>query len=120
MANRITLVPDKAAKPAKAASSARPTDHAERERVFNLFRRWGYYEATLDPLGFLVPLKFPDLQGLTGQFAEEARRYYCGTIGVEFMHQPEPGRRRFTVTTSEPHVKVAWKATAQTVARKEE
>ena len=28
----------------------------------------------------------------------------------------EPGRRRFTVTTSEPHVKVAWKATA----RKEE
>jgi hypothetical protein len=28
-------------------------------------------------------------------------------------------RRRFTITTSEPHVKVAWKARAHTVARKE-
>ena len=32
----------------------------------------------------------------------------------------EPSRRRFTVTTSEPHVKVAWKVTAQTITRKKE
>jgi hypothetical protein len=40
--------------------------------------------------------------------------------GVSAEVATEPGRRRFTVTTSEPHVKVAWKVTAQTVARKEE
>ena len=95
MANRTTLVPEKAAKPAKNSPSPRATEHAERERIFDLFRRWGYYEATLDPLGFLAPLKFPDLQGLSGGFAEEARRYYCGTVGVEFMHLPEPERRRW-------------------------
>ncbi len=97
MANRTTLVPEKAAKPAKKSSTSRTnnSDHAERERVFDLFRRWGYYEATLDPLGFLTPLKFPDLQGLSGEFAEEARRYYCGTVGVEFMHLPQPERRNW-------------------------
>ena len=40
-------------------------------------------------------MKFPDLQGLSGEFAEEARRYYCGTIGAEFEHLPEPERRRW-------------------------
>src|SRR5208337_1970783 len=95
MADRTTLVSESAAKRAKKSRmpSPGPTDHAERERIFELIRRWGYYEATLDPLGFLVPLKFPDLEGLSGEFSEEARRYYCGTIGVEFMHLPEPERR---------------------------
>jgi 2-oxoglutarate dehydrogenase E1 component len=41
------------------------------------------------------PLKYPDLQGLTGEAAEEARRIYCGTIGADFMHLPEPERRRW-------------------------
>jgi 2-oxoglutarate dehydrogenase E1 component len=97
MANRTTLVPEKVTKLTKRSPSPRNSnaDHAERERIFELFRRWGYYEATLDPLGFLTPLKFPDLQGLSGEFAEEARRYYCGTIGVEFMHLPQPERRRW-------------------------
>ena len=40
--------------------------------------------------------------------------------GVSAELVAEPGQRRFTVTTSEPHVKVAWKATAQTIAPKEE
>ncbi len=98
MANRVTLAPEKAPKSAnKRSPSPRNSDHVERERIFELFRRWGYYEATLDPLGFLAPLKFPDLQGLSGEFAEEARRYYSGTIGVEFMHLPEPDRRRWIV-----------------------
>ena len=96
MANRVTLAPAKAAKPASSKTpSSRNSDHAERERIFDLFRRWGYYEATLDPLGFLAPMKFPDLQGLSGEFAEEARRHYSGTIGVEFMHLPEPDRRQW-------------------------
>ena len=30
--------------------------------------------------------------------------------GVSVELAAEPGRRRFTITTSEPHVKVAWRA----------
>ena len=34
----------------------------ERERVFEAFRRWGYLEADLDPLGFFHPEHPPELQ----------------------------------------------------------
>src|SRR5271167_1761301 len=95
MANRTTIVPDKPAKASRKSTSTNGNSHAERERIFAAFRRWGFYEATLDPLGFFAPLKFPDLQGLSGEYAEEARRYYCGTIGAEFDHLPEPERRRW-------------------------
>src|SRR5437763_1952532 len=67
---------------------------AERERVFDAFRHWGYLEADLDPLGFFTPVPHPELQ-LEGEIAEEARRIYCGTVGVEFMHIPDPERRRW-------------------------
>jgi 2-oxoglutarate dehydrogenase E1 component len=65
-----------------------------REQVFDLFRRWGYLEADLDPLGALPPAPHPELD-LAGELAEQARRIYCGTIGVEFMHLPDPGQRRW-------------------------
>jgi 2-oxoglutarate dehydrogenase E1 component len=68
--------------------------NGERERVFNAFRQWGYLEADLDPLGFLQPVPHPDLQ-IDGEYAEEARRIYCGTIGAEFMHIPDPACRRW-------------------------
>ena len=67
---------------------------AERERVFDAFRHWGYLEADLDPLGFLTPVPHPELQ-LEGEFAQEARNFYCSTVGVEFMHIPDPERRRW-------------------------
>jgi 2-oxoglutarate dehydrogenase E1 component len=95
MANRTTLVPDKPAKPSAKSTAPKPSDHTERDRIFDLFRQWGYYESTLDPLGFFAPLNFPDLRGLSGESADEARRIYSGTIGVEFMHLPEPERRRW-------------------------
>ena len=66
----------------------------ERERVFDAFRHWGYLEADLDPLGFLTPVPHPELQ-LEGEFAQEARNFYCSTVGVEFMHIPDPERRRW-------------------------
>jgi 2-oxoglutarate dehydrogenase E1 component len=66
----------------------------ERERVFNAFRRWGYLEADLDPLGFLRPVLHPDLR-IDTDLAEEARRIYCGTVGVEFAHIADPERRRW-------------------------
>jgi 2-oxoglutarate dehydrogenase E1 component len=65
-----------------------------REQAFDAFRRWGYLEANLDPLGSLRPAPHPELE-LTGEVAEEARRIYCGTIGVEFMHLPDPDQRRW-------------------------
>ena len=57
MANRVTIAPDKTTKSAKRSNSSNGAGHAERERVFYLFRRWGFYEALLDPLGFFTPLK---------------------------------------------------------------
>jgi len=102
MANRTTLVPDKPTKPARKKSiSSNGAAHAERERVFYLFRRWGFNEANLDPLGYFTPLKCADLEGLSGEFAEEARRIYCGTIGVEFLHIPELDRRQWVAERME-------------------
>ncbi len=66
----------------------------ERERVFEAFRRWGYLEADLDPLGFLPPISHPDLR-VEGELAQQARRVYCGTVGAEFTHITDPERRRW-------------------------
>ncbi len=94
MTHRTALEADRSAKPARAGNKT-TAGREERERVFEAFRRWGYYEATLDPLGFFAPLKHPDLAESSGEAAEEARRIYCGNIGAEFMHLPEPERRQW-------------------------
>jgi 2-oxoglutarate dehydrogenase E1 component len=65
-----------------------------REQVFDAFRRWGYLEARLDPLGHFKPLQHPDLE-LTGPDADAAREVYTGAIGAEFMHIPDPNRREW-------------------------
>ena len=93
MADRTATAWERQPKPAKGYKKATPNGQ-ERERVFDVFRRWGYYEATLDPLGVFQPRKHADLE-LTGPDAEEARRVYCGNVGAEFMHMPEPERRRW-------------------------
>jgi 2-oxoglutarate dehydrogenase E1 component len=71
------------------AATQPPADH---EKIFELFRRWGYLQAALDPLGHMPPEPHPELK-LTGKIAEEARAIYCGPIGTEFMHLPQPERR---------------------------
>ncbi len=69
-----------APKPTESVSSS------EREATFDVFRSFGYLQAALDPLGqYLPPEPFP-VSVPDGPDSEEARRYYCGTIGVEFMH----------------------------------
>jgi 2-oxoglutarate dehydrogenase E1 component len=50
------------------------------------FRRWGYLQADLDPLGRLTPFVHADLDGAEGEEADHWRRIYCGPIGAEFMH----------------------------------
>ena len=89
MAHRTTLEEERPAKTPKAAKKfaagglakvAGPSNASgseERERIFDAFRRWGYFEAALDPLGLFEPLKHPDLDALSGETAEEAR----GKIG---------------------------------------
>jgi 2-oxoglutarate dehydrogenase E1 component len=67
---------------------------AGEEPAFQLFRRWGYLEADLDPLGFVRPEPHPELQA-EGAAAAEARHIYCGTIGVEFAHIADAERRRW-------------------------
>jgi 2-oxoglutarate dehydrogenase E1 component len=62
------------------------------ERVWESFRRWGYLQADLDPLGDLAPVAMSELE-VSGPDAERARRCYCGSIGAEFMHIPERERR---------------------------
>ncbi|HXX18844.1 MAG TPA: 2-oxoglutarate dehydrogenase E1 component [Candidatus Acidoferrum sp.] len=72
---------------AESAASAE-----EQQRVWDSFRRWGYLQANLDPLGDLEPVSMPELD-VVGPEAEAARRVYCGTIGAEFMHIPDRERR---------------------------
>ena len=96
MAHRTTLEEDRSAKTTNRSEAPGPSPgSADRERVFDAFRRLGYLEATLDPLGFFGPVKQSELQELTGPAAEDARRIYSSTIGAEFMHLPEPERRRW-------------------------
>jgi 2-oxoglutarate dehydrogenase E1 component len=64
------------------------------ERVWESFRRWGYLQANLDPLGDLEPAPMPELD-VSGPEADAARRVYCGSIGVEFMHIADRERRQW-------------------------
>jgi 2-oxoglutarate dehydrogenase E1 component len=78
----------------KMHQAAAASKKEKREEVFEAFRRWGYLQADLDPLGDLKPLAMPELE-VSGEAAEQARRIYCGTVGVEFMHIIETERRRW-------------------------
>jgi 2-oxoglutarate dehydrogenase E1 component len=68
---------------------------SQRDQVFDAFRRWGHLQAKLDPLGqYLLPGPVPELN-FQGEDAEEAKGYYSGSIGVEFMHIPDAARREW-------------------------
>jgi len=82
------------------ATTTQPHIHAaadsnQREAVFDIFRRWGHLQATLDPLcQYLAPEPFP-APAPEGEFAAEARGFYCGSIGLEFMHIPNNEQRQW-------------------------
>ena len=70
-------------------------DQSQLEGVFDIFRRWGYLQAALDPLGqYLAPEPFPTPVP-EGEFAAQARAFYCGSIGVEFMHIANTAQRQW-------------------------
>ncbi|HWN41202.1 MAG TPA: 2-oxoglutarate dehydrogenase E1 component [Thermoanaerobaculia bacterium] len=70
--------------------------------TLDAFRRLGYLYADLDPLNRLTP----EPEALLGESdpatAEQARRWYCGPIGVEFMHIEDPERQRWVQERMEP------------------
>ncbi len=66
----------------------------EKEQIFNKFRTWGYLQASLDPLGFFKPLEVPGLN-IDNDYADKAHRFYCRSIGAEFMFIPDPVRRKW-------------------------
>jgi len=92
--------------PTKVGTSSRPAasvslasipspQQLDRDQVFDIFRRWGYLQASLDPLGqYLPPEPFPTPVP-EGDFAREARGFYCGTIAAEFMHIASPEQRQW-------------------------
>lgn len=74
------------------------TGNQERRALtLDIFRRWGYLQATLDPLGqYLAPEPFPQaLPEGEEDAAAEARGYWCGTIGVEYMHMANAEKREW-------------------------
>jgi 2-oxoglutarate dehydrogenase E1 component len=73
--------------------AAKPTAE-DRERILEAYRRWGYLAANLDPLGFLTPVESPELVR-DGPAAAAAQKFYCGSVGAEFMHVETPARRRW-------------------------
>ena len=81
---------------AQLLSSAEVGTEIQKERIFDLFRHWGYLQADLDPLGHFPREDYPELR-VSGPDAERAREIYCGTIGAEFMHIPDPERRQWII-----------------------
>ncbi len=67
---------------------------AQEDLVLDAYRRWGYLEAAVDPLGLASPAPHPDLPR-EGGAVPRAREWYCGPLGVEFMHIPDPARREW-------------------------
>src|SRR6202046_2191080 len=77
-------------------ASTPAVEQHDREQIFDIFRRWGYLQATLDPLGqYLPPEPFPIATTPEGNIAAEARAYYCGNFAIEFMHIPNLEQRQW-------------------------
>jgi len=62
--------------------------------VADAFRNWGYLEADLDTFDRLTPVRHPELRS-NNAAAKRFREIYCGSIGIEFMHIPDPEKRRW-------------------------
>ena len=80
--------------PTETVTPERPA--ALDERTLNAYRRLGFLVADLDPMNRMAPEQQPDLtEDADRATANYACGFYCGTVGVEFMHIPDPARRRW-------------------------
>lgn len=71
------------------------------ESIANSFRRWGYLQADIDPLGRLAHFPHRELDEARGKEADKWRSIYCGKVGAEFMHMPYPDRTDWVATRLE-------------------
>jgi 2-oxoglutarate dehydrogenase E1 component len=78
-----------------AASPVPAAPERSDDKTLEAYRRLGFLQADLDPMHRLAPETRPFLEGADAATAERARHWYCGTIGVEFMHIPDPERRQW-------------------------
>jgi len=84
--------------PAQLSSASVSSVRAAHSPVWDVFRRWGYLQAQLDPLGQeLAPVELPEDLPEDAGSAEvaAAKAVYCGTVGAEFMHIPDRARRQW-------------------------
>lgn len=97
MAARTGRVADKSRDGLKSEQALQGEHLDRRASIFEVFRRWGYLQTTLDPLGQYLPKEaFPvALPEGEEESAAEARSFYCGTIGVEFMHIANADKREW-------------------------
>ena len=70
------------------------TAKESQEIIWGAFRRWGFTQAKLDPLGDIKVGVMPELE-VSGPDADAARQFYCGTIGAEFMHIADREKREW-------------------------
>ena len=86
---KLSRKPETQVKTANGSSTGSP----DRDVVFDIFRRWGFLQSSLDPLGQYLPAEPFPTPAPDGEAATEARGFYCGSIGVEFMHIASPEKR---------------------------
>ena len=67
----------------------------------DVFRRWGFLQAELDPLERLERLPYAELDAVPKEEAQRLRETYCGAIGAEFMHLADPERRDWVAARME-------------------
>ena len=65
------------------------------EVIFDIFRRWGYLQSTLDPLGQFLPGEPFPTPAPDGELSTEARGFYCGTMARSSCTSPDPERRQW-------------------------
>ena len=75
---------------ATTKKSEATVERAQRDPLADAFRRWGYLQADLDPMGRLERQFHPDIaEQLDGASPAEVGRWksvYCARAGFEFMH----------------------------------
>ncbi len=104
--------------PAATQTSLQPE---RREAIFDIYRRWGYLQSTLDPLGQYLPgepfpVSVPD-DADSHEAAIEARSYYCGTIAAEFMHIASAEKRQWIQDQMEQVFTTSPEAQARTLTQ---
>ena len=96
-------------------ASRAPSTASLPDPVADAFRRWGYLQCDLDPMGRLQPYEHPDVADARAlgdaREVERLRSIYCGPVGFEFMHMVERERvewMRDTIEAGPPEVDSHW------------